>query len=327
MSGKLDFSLEEALQLMSEKSGVAKEELQQKVKEKVEKFSGLLTEQGAVVLVSKDLRIPLPYLEKKAMHVPLGKLQNGMANIDIKGKVSAINPIKTFSKGEKEGKYLAVKIKDESGEALFTFWNEQVDDAQQKQIGMDSEVTIQNARVKTFNNQLQLSLGFNATYTITPGKQEVRNVAVEKPREAITFSNAQAGQFIQAKASIVEVMPGRGYYIQCEGCKAKPRQLEESCSSCGRQNTVKQRLLLPLLLDDGFSTMRAVAFEEQAMQIWGKKKEEIVAALDDEKEKEKMQLELMGKRLEVSGKTKTGMDNVSVELLIGSARVIGFQSE
>lgn len=324
MSGKLDFSLEEALQLMHEKSGVAKEELQQKVKEKVEKFSGLLTEQGAVVLVSKDLRIPLPYLEKKSMHVPLGKLQNGMANIDVKGKISAINPIKTFMKGEKEGKYLAVKIKDESGEALFTFWNEQVDDAQQKQIGMESEITIQNARVKTFNNQLQLSLGFNATYTITPGKQETRVVAVEKPKEAITFSNAQAGQFLQAQASIVEIMPGRGYYVQCEACKSKPRQLEENCSACGRQNTVKQRLLLPLLLDDGHATMRAVAFEEQALQIWGKKKEEIVAALDNEKEREKIQLELMGKRLEVSGKTKTGMDNVSVELLIGSARVIEF---
>ena len=267
MTGKLDFSLDEALQLMHEKSGVAKEELQKQVKEKVEKFSGLLTEQGAIVLVSKDLRIPLPYLEKKSMHVPLGKLQNGMANIDVKGKVSAINPIKTFSKGEKEGKYLAVKIKDESGEALFTFWNDQVEDAQHKQIGMESEMTIQNARVKTFNNQLQLSLGFNATYTITPGKQEARSVAVEKPKEIITFANAQAGQFIQTNAHIVEVLPGRGYYLQCEGCKAKPRQMEESCSACGRQNTIRHRLLLPLLLDDGTATMRAVGFDEQALQV------------------------------------------------------------
>lgn len=325
MSGKLDFNLEEALQLMHEKSGVSKEELQQKIKEKVEKFSGLLTEQGAVVLVSKDLRIPLPYLEKKAMHVALGKLQNGMANIDVKGKVSAINPVKTFAKGEKEGKYLAVKIKDESGEALFTFWNDQVDDALQKQIGMESEIIIQNARVKTFNNQLQLSLGFNATYTITPGKQEVQQVTVQKPKEPITFANAQAGQFIQVQANVIEVLPGRGYYLQCEACKAKPRQMEEQCSACGRQNTVKQRLLLPLLLDDGAATMRAVAFEEQAVQLFGKKKEEIIAQLDDEKEKEKLHLELLGKRIEVSGKTKIGMDNTSIELMIGNARVLGFE--
>jgi hypothetical protein len=101
--------------------------------------------------------------------------------------------------------------------------------------------------------------------------------------------------------------------------------MEESCSACGRQNTIKQRLLLPLLLDDGFSTMRAVGFEEQALQIHGKKKEEIVAALESDTEKEKLHHELLGKRIEVSGKTKVGMDNVSVELLIQSAKLMEFQ--
>ncbi len=101
-------------------------------------------------------------------------------------------------------------------------------------------------------------------------------------------------------------------------------QRENTCPQCGKEGTVEARLLLPVTIDDGTASMRGVAFEGEALSMMGEKKEHVLNALDDETQRKALHATLRGRRVHVRGKTKVGMDNTSIEMIIQRAEAIPF---
>mgnify|MGYP001597996908 CR=1 FL=1 len=312
------------VQQLSEKSGLNEADITQKMNEKVQKFSGLLTEQGALVLLSKDLQVTLPTLEKNNTIMKLGELAPGMNNVDVHAHVKIMDRIKPFSKNGKEGKYVSIRLKDETGEALFTFWNEHAEEALQKGLRAGSKMILTNARVGTFNGQTQLSLGYNGTYTIENDtfNMEMGKKPMETTPTEIHFSSLQENQFVEGKAHIVEVLPGKGYYVRCLHCQGKLSKRENVCPICMKEGKIDTRLLVPILLDDGTKTIRAVAFENEVVSLYGKPKEELLRAF--ETDKTLVDRELWGRIIQFSGKTKMGMDHISLEIVLSKVKTVSF---
>ncbi len=307
---------------LSEKTSVPEEELHIKMNEKIQKFSGLLTEQGALILLSREMNVRLPVFEKQNPSLKLGELKEGMNNVDVTCTVKMADRIKTYSKNGKEGKYLSLRLMDESGEALFTFWNEHADEAMQKGLQAGSKITLTNARVGSFNQQMQLSLGYNGVYSIE-NNPNMQNVAREKPvQKTIPFSELTENQFAEGKAHIVDVLQGKGYYVRCLSCQGKLTTRTTTCPICMAEGKIETRLLVPLLLDDGTKTLRAVAFENEVIQIYEKTKEELLSMFD--MQKEEAHNGIRGKIIQFTGKTKIGLDNTSIELILQKATPLPF---
>lgn len=331
------FDAQVAIDSLAEQSGMEKTLIKQRVDEKIAKFSGLLTEQGALVLVSKELNAKLPQYDKPVHALKIGELKAGMNNVDVKATVRIVDRIKTYSKSGKDGKYLSTRLGDETGEALYTFWNEQAEDAVQKGLRPGSIVQLNNARVGMFNEKLQISLGYNGGYTIdntnVPGNRgnditSTANSSLNSMAEIpVAFASMQVNQFVHAKAHVLDVLPGKGYYVKCGACGGKLQARDAKCSLCGVEGKVDTRLLMSFLLDDGTKPVRAVAFENEVMAAYGKTKEEILGAMDDPAAKEALNTELVGKRVEIHGKAKMGMDNTTVELVINRIIRLPFENE
>ena len=313
-----------------EKSGVNEEDIRSRMKEKIDKFSGLLTEQGALVLLSRELNVRLPVFEKTNEKLALNQLKAGMNNIDVVARVKYADRAKTYSKNGKEGKYLAIRLTDETGEALFTFWNEQVDDAVQKNIRVGSRVTLNNARAGSFNQMTQLSLGYNGIYTIendaetdsgekTNSNAETNSPATNAQNTSATpptgkFSELNEGAWIETNAHILDVLPGKGYYVRCLACNGKLQKRETTCPICMTEGKIDARLLVSLLLDDGSKPLRGVAFENEVCMLYGKNKEELLNMF--EMDKESIDQTLRGTLIRIQGKAKMGMDKISLEIAI-----------
>lgn len=307
---------------LAEKSGVDEQTIREKMNEKITKFSGLLTEQGALVLLSKDLNVRLPIFEKPNQTLKISELKAGMNNIDIVARVKFADKIKTYSKNGKEGKYASTRVSDETGEALFTFWNEQADEAMQKGLRAGSTITLTNARVGSFNGQTQLSLGYNGTYTIANDSNEATQENAFTSEKTGTFAQLAENEFIETNAHVLDVLPGKGYYVRCLACQGKLSKRENVCPICMKEGKVETRLLTSVLLDDGSKPIRAVGFENEVLSLYGKNKDELLSVF--ETDKGKIDHELIGKVIHVVGKGKMGLDRTSIELVLVKVNGVPF---
>ncbi|MFA6064841.1 MAG: hypothetical protein WCW44_05075 [archaeon] len=150
---------------ISGKTGKSEEEISTLIKAKVEKFSGLLTEQGAAYMVQKELGLKQEALEQ----IQIGQLTDGMKGIEIKGTIEAIFPIKEFEKGGKKGKLKSFILSDPTGEVRVTLWNDQAD---KYELTRGSELILSNILVSSYNEKKQVTLGFNGIINILNKKEE-----------------------------------------------------------------------------------------------------------------------------------------------------------
>ena len=158
-------NLKELVQEIAEKTGKTEEEVSTLIKAKVEKFSGLLTEQGAAYMVQKELGLKQESYEQ--MHI--GQINEGMKGIEIKGTVEAVFPVKEFEKNGKKGKLKSFILSDGTGEVRVTLWNDQVE---KYEITRGSEIALTNIIVSKYNDKKQVTLGFNGTLNILNKKEE-----------------------------------------------------------------------------------------------------------------------------------------------------------
>jgi len=150
---------------IAQKTGKTEEEINNLIKAKVDKFSGLLTEQGAAYMVQKELGLKQEALEQ----IQIGQIEDGMKGIEIKGLVEAIFPIKEFEKGGKKGKLKSFILSDPTGEVRVTLWNDQ---AEKYELTKGSEIILSNVLVSSYNEKKQVTLGFNGIINILNKKEE-----------------------------------------------------------------------------------------------------------------------------------------------------------
>lgn len=155
------------IQEISQKTNKSQKEIQNLIDEKIKKFSGLLTEQGAIFMVEKELGL------KKNIDNPqllISDLEDGQKNIDVKGKIKIIFPVKEFEKSNKKGKLLSFILSDESGEIRVTLWNDQTE---KYDLTINSEIIIHDCIVTSYNEKKQITLGFSGEIEILNKAEEI----------------------------------------------------------------------------------------------------------------------------------------------------------
>ncbi len=151
--------LDEIILDITKKTGKSNQEIEKLVNEKVNKFSGLLTRQGAIFMLQKEFGLKKDYLKE----IKINELQEGMKDFEIKGTIKTIYPLKEFEKNGKTGKILSFLLEDETGVIRVTLWNEQIN---KYDLTTGSKIRIGNGFVTNYNERKQLSLGYNGEIEI-----------------------------------------------------------------------------------------------------------------------------------------------------------------
>ena len=154
----------ELISQIAQQSGKTEVEIKSLIDAKVQKFSGLLTEQGATYMVQKELGLKQETLEQ----VNISDLKEGMKGIELKGTIEAVFPVKEFDKNGKKGKLKSFVLNDTTGGVRVTLWNEQVDEFK---IARGNEIVITSVLVKMYNDTKQVTLGFNGKIEIKSTKE------------------------------------------------------------------------------------------------------------------------------------------------------------
>ncbi len=129
------------------KSGINKEELEEKIKEKQKKYHDLLTEGAAARIIASEKGIKK---EKEEATTPLSNLAVGN-RITNYFKITNFYEPKTFSKNDRNGLYICIGLKNEEKEFAFILWNQDARDLLASDLNVNDCVKLSQAIVKNVN--------------------------------------------------------------------------------------------------------------------------------------------------------------------------------
>ena len=166
---------EQIIEKLVSGSGLSKEEIERKIKEKMDKLSGLISKEGAAHIVANELSVRL----FETGRIKVKDVLPGMRSVETAGKVISIYEVRNFVTNGREGKVGSFMMGDESGSMRVVLWGDQADSINKLVVG--SIVKIKDGYVReNMNGRKELHLNANSSFILNPQGIEVQEVKKEQ---------------------------------------------------------------------------------------------------------------------------------------------------
>ncbi|MCF2138999.1 MAG: DUF2240 family protein [Candidatus Lokiarchaeota archaeon] len=174
----MDF--EETIQKIINQTGLTPSEIKEKIQEQIQELSGLIDEEGAIVIVAKNLGVDLKENQNAASldaDQKIGEL-TANKNANIVGRIVNIGDVKTFSKKDgTQGSLLPFFLEDTSGMIRCIAWGEfNTQIANESGFTKGEILRIVNGFVKHDRNQksLEIHIGSKSRIQLQPDNVDNR---------------------------------------------------------------------------------------------------------------------------------------------------------
>lgn len=164
---------EEVIQMIMKKNNHKRGEIEGLIAKEVGKYSGLLTENGAALLVAKQLSVRV---SGESDFSKIGLLREGMHGVNLKAKVDYVSPLKKIKKGSREFMISTIVLSDESGKISLKLWNEKAERVVEEKVERSWAANISNAYVGSYNKEKELNLNFDSELSFFPEGRDERAV-------------------------------------------------------------------------------------------------------------------------------------------------------
>jgi replication factor A1 len=294
---------EEIVAKIVEEAGISEVEVNDKIEEKLQQLSGLVSKEGAAHILANELGIKLLEQESSGK-VVVNKLLPGMRSVEFMGKVQKVFDAKSFDKGTRKGRVQSFVAGDETGTIRVVAWNDLVEKIQTLKEG--DIVHIENAYIKENNNQKELHLNDKSKVELNPPGETIGEVKVVIPsRNRKKIDGLKENDInVEILGTIVQTFEPR-YYEVCPQCNKRarivPGGVDFICEAHGRISP-KYAYVLNVVIDDGSGTIRTVFFKNQAENLTKKSEQEMVSMKDNQQKIEQLKNELLGEIVKVVGR-------------------------
>jgi len=317
--------VEDLLKELEEKSGLTRESLLAKLKEKQNELSGLINMKGAIHLVARDLGVELKKEELKPLQ--MANIVPGMRRVNVVGRVFRISPVREFerSSGEK-GRVVNLFIGDATGFVRLPLWDRQVELVEAERVRVGDVVQILNgiARENIFG-EVEIRLGRYGSITSIdaelPSAEELGKRFLMPRAERVAIKDLVPG-FFELKGTVVHVFKGKFLFDTCSICGAT---LTHGCAEHGEVEALPA-LVISGIIDDGTANVRFVLFREVAQQLVQVNMEEFVK-LSVEERQEKVSDALLGRELTLRGRVRRNPRTEQLEVLVNQVEDINILNE
>lgn len=298
---------EQLVEKILDEADLEKQELKEKVQEKMEEFSGLVSEEGALHLVAKEEGVELS--EAANQELKIKNIVPEMRNVNLKARVTNILEPNTFERDDGEkGKVQNIILGDDTGTIRVALWDEQTEIAEKIEEG--DAIEISNAYTVEDNREnAELRLGDSSQVKMadddevpeveTSGGEPTRTQDVEI-REVRSENTSY-----QVKGLVMNIYTSNPFYNRCPECGTSVRENDDGeyhCEEHGEVEEPEKALAISAVIDDGTDNIRAVFFREMARDLLGVDEE--VEEDGDVQAVEKAAAEAIGQELAIKGRTR-----------------------
>jgi len=114
---------------IKKQAGLTAEEIEKMKKAKIEEMRGLLSPEGALFIIAKDLGVEIKNISNvtKNITIDIADITSLMKMITINGRVANIRPIHEFQREGKTGKVINFTLFDKTASIKAVAWNEKAD--------------------------------------------------------------------------------------------------------------------------------------------------------------------------------------------------------
>ncbi|MBT3324420.1 DUF2240 family protein [archaeon] len=293
---------EEIITKICEEKGVSKEEVEGKIKEKLNQLSDLISRDGAAHIVANEYGVKVYENKNESRQAQVKDLNPMLKNVDILVKVIKLYEVRTFKTAMREGRVANLFVGDDSGSCRLVLWDEnQIKEVETGRIKEDTVLKITNAYVRENRGYKELHLGGSGSWIVDPKGEDV----TVKQKEEVArkyIKDLAEGENATIMGTVVQIFEPR-FYDSCPEC-GKKVQVEGEKFSCNEHGVVesKPQGILNIVFDDGTENIRVVSFRENISKILGI---EDVASLKDNADKfREVQRNVAGKQLKIQGNVK-----------------------
>lgn len=305
---------EQLVEKIAKQSGLDKEQIERRVEAKRAKLSGLITKEGAAQVVAAELGINFD-----RQKVKVSELLSGMRKVSVTGKIMELYPVRSFKKGEKEGKVATFLLADETASVRTVLWDtKHIKMIEDGELSMASVIEVKDASVR--DGELHLS----SLSALAPSKEKIEAVNTTEIMQEKPIAAIKPNDKARIRAAIIQIFEPR-FFAVCPECFLKLTQ-EENRFVCTKHNTVipKYRVILTAIVDDGTENIRAIFFSDAIYKLLS------ISEADIEKVKEpgfwlQRKEELLGKELWLSGRARTNKLFGNLEFIISDVSEVNVE--
>lgn len=310
----LRFSYSEIVEKIQKAKGLTKEEIDEKVNEKIEQLLDLVSREGAAHIVANQLGVKL-FENFDNRKIKISEVPKAANAISLVGRVIDFWGIKEYNKNGKSGRVANFLLGDETGAIRVVVWDEHVI-GKLNVLREGDIVKIKDAYSRENRGYMELHMGSRSDLLINPEGEEVGEVNIKlSTTKAIRkqIKDLKENDEVELFGTIVQVFDPNFYFV-CPNCYRKVVQ-DNGNYSCGEHGVVdvKKMPVFNLFFDDGSDNIRAVVFAQQTENLIGME-------YNDESDIELIKKKLLGKQILLTGRVSKNQMFDRFEFIVRHAK-------
>ncbi|MBT4651460.1 hypothetical protein HOC13_02955 [Candidatus Woesearchaeota archaeon] len=292
--------INELKQKIVQSGKITEDSLDEKIKNKINELSGLISEEGAAHIIANELGIVIVPAEGERLKI--NKIYVGMRGVEALGKVVRVFGLREFQKGDSTGKVASIVIGDESGTIRVVGWGEKAEVVGGLNEG--DTILIKSGYVKENRDQKEVHLNDKSQVDVNPAGEVVEGVRQGPSYDRKKISELGIDEEGELMTTVVQVFDPR-FFTVCPECNKRVQE-RDGGFHCHEHNEVKPVVsyVLNLVLDDGSGTIRAVFWKSQIESLLGKSEAEVASFKDNLAAFEDIKTDLLGEQFKLLGKAK-----------------------
>ncbi len=319
-------SLEEILAELENKTKLSREQLQEKIDQKHQELSGLVSLEGAGHLVARDLGVNLLTVERKPAKI--GNLSEGMKNVRARGVITQITPVKEFDrKDQTKGRVCNIFISDETGVVRIPLWDKQVDMVENGTLSEGDVVEVVEGVVKkNVYGGLEIGLPKYSQIKKIEGGKPMLELPTTISSKRIDIKNAEEG-FYEIHGNFVQLFNTNPLFQLCPTCKSSLEKKDDDyvCKEHGKVQP-DNTMIISGIIDDGTSSLRTVFFREQA-QNFSELEPSVLMSMSQDEALNLIKENVLGKEVVLSGRIRKNKLFDNLEFVVNDVKELDVDSE
>lgn len=296
--------------------GLSLFEIEEKIKNKMDQLSGLISKEGAAHIIANELGIKV---FEDVGEIKIKDTSNGMRNVNINGKVTINFGVREFKNEKRSGKVGSFVIGDETGTIRAVLWDDKYMDCVEK-LHEGNVVRIENGYVKENNRYKEIHLNNLSRISLNPEGVRIDNVKANGISELKVkeIKDLQQNDRVAIRGTVVQLFDPRFYEV-CSECGRKVI-VEDGGFKCLQHNKVDTKFscVVNCVLDDGSESIRVACFRESAEKLIGVSEEELLAVKDNPTRFEALKDSALGKQIKVDGRVNKNQMFDRIEFIAGN---------
>jgi len=162
-----------------EETGLTKKEIEELVKEKKQELKGLISDEGALFIIAKELGVDVKDQSSdliQDIEINISDITSNMRNITLIGRIKEIHRIYTFNRKDgSEGRVGSFLLHDKTGDMRVVLWDDQTEIFKSPNFDINELVKIINGYAKEGKFGIEIHIGRLGKIVLSPTDINYKN--------------------------------------------------------------------------------------------------------------------------------------------------------